>query len=449
MYEKGGLDMTSHTPEQLTLDEELFQADIKPYYWVNQSNNLINVTQDLTLTERRLVYSLIALVQPDDHDFKTYILSIKDLAELIGLKGNSFHERVESAIDGLMKKQIVLKTGEGKQSIVDKLQWVQRATYINGSGQVRIKLSDDLAAYLLGLNSYTKYRLMNVLRLTSDYSWRIYELLKEDEWKSKKVTFKNTQYKSYRILKVEELRRILNIPDNKLISMSNFRARVMDTAKRELNEKTDLFIDYDVHKKAGRKIDSFIFYINENIKNKNYNIDTVANDIQSIFYQLIRNGIHREKAMNIINEYHIEYLEANLRYVLNLGEVDNVAGYLVKAISEGFADFNGPIKKEETEPLHHLFLKNVDQRLKLEIDKDNQYLTETLNSFTQKLRFNPDYDINQLKNERDQAMYGVFEIIDTERRKKGHPPLLEDDITHPSAREIFASWQTDKEITIY
>ncbi|KMY49775.1 hypothetical protein AC625_09680 [Peribacillus loiseleuriae] len=126
--------MTSHIPEQLTLDEELFQADIKPYYWVNQSNNLINLTQDLTLTERRLVYSLIALVQPDDHDFKTYIISIKDLADLIGLKGNSFHERVESAIDGLMKKQIILQTGEGKHSIVDKIQWVQRATYINGSG---------------------------------------------------------------------------------------------------------------------------------------------------------------------------------------------------------------------------------------------------------------------------------------------------------------------------
>ncbi|MGE8081368.1 replication initiation protein [Peribacillus loiseleuriae] len=440
--------MTSLTSEQLNFEEELFQADIKPYYWVNQSNSLINVTQDLTLTERRLVYSLIALVQPDDHDFKTYIISIKDLADLIGLKGNSFNERVESAIDGLMKKQIVLQTGEGKQSIVDKIQWVQRATYINGSGQVRIKLSDDLAAYLLKLNSYTKYRLMNVLRLTSDYSWRIYELLKEDEWKSRKITFENTQWKSYRILKVEELRRILNIPENKLTSMSNFRARVMDRAKQELNEKTDIYIDYDVHKKAGRRIDSFIIYINENDKNKNYNIDTVANDIQSIFYQLIRNGIRREKAVSIINEYHIEYLEANLLYVLNLGTVDNMAGYLVKAISEGFADYNGPIRKEESEPLHDMFLKKVDHRLKEVTDTDNQYLNDTLNQFTQMLQFNPEYDIKKLKSEREQAIYTVFEIIDSERRKKGHPPLLEDDITHPTVKELFISWQADTQITI-
>ncbi|WP_342671012.1 replication initiation protein [Peribacillus loiseleuriae] len=251
------------------------------------------------------------------------------------------------------------------------------------------------------------------------------------------------------MLKVEELRRILNIPDNKLTTMSNFPARVMDIAKKELNDKTDLYIDYDVHKKAGRRIDSFIFYINQNDKNKNYNIDSVANDIQSIFYQLIRNGIRREKAMSIINEYHIEYLEANLRYVLNLGTVDNLAGYLVKAISEGFADYNGPIKKEESEPLHDLFLKNVDQRLKQVTDKDNHYLNETVNSFIQKLQFNPEYDIKQLKLEREQALYNVFEMIDKERRKKDHPPLLEDGITHPTAKELFKSWQLDKEITIY
>ena len=35
-------------PQQLTFDEEL--AEIKPYYLVNQANDLINSRQDLSLT---------------------------------------------------------------------------------------------------------------------------------------------------------------------------------------------------------------------------------------------------------------------------------------------------------------------------------------------------------------------------------------------------------------
>src|SRR4051812_41662999 len=93
--------------KQLSM-EELFEADIKPTHWVNQSNSLINMAQDLNVTERRIIYTIIALVQPDDKDFKTYAIRIKDIADLIGYKGNSIYEQVEKAIDGIMKKQITI-----------------------------------------------------------------------------------------------------------------------------------------------------------------------------------------------------------------------------------------------------------------------------------------------------------------------------------------------------
>ncbi|USK62353.1 replication initiation protein [Peribacillus asahii] len=434
--------------EQLSLNEELFTADLKPYYWINQSNELINMTQDLTLMERRLVYSLIALIQPDDRDFKMYVIAIKDLADLLGIKGNSFYKRVENAVDGLMKKQIVRQSTDGTQ--VDKIQWVQKASYINTTGLVKIRLSEDLANYLIQLNSYTKYRLMNVLRLKSEYSWRIYELLKEDEWKSRSITYEKRSWKSYRIFKVDTLRDLLNIPPTKLKAMSNFRAKVLDVAKQELNEKTDLFIDYAVHKKVGRKIESFIFYINENPKNKKnvLDIESVTNDVQSIIHQLVKNGVRRNQAVAFMEKYHLNYVEANLRYVLNsegIHQIDNIAGYICKAIEEGYANYEGPRERED-EPLQAMLLKNVNERLKERTNHDQERIRKQLQVFENKLRYEPDYDLSLLKEERSQAMFRLFETIYEERRKQKYPPLLTDDFTHPTAKELFIQWKTTHEI---
>ncbi|QOK29908.1 replication initiation protein (plasmid) [Cytobacillus oceanisediminis] len=117
-----------------------------------------------------------------------------------------------------------------------------------GTGRITIQLSDGLARYLLNLEKYAKYRLYNVLRLSSEYSWRIYELLKEYEWKRE------------RIIRVDELRKLLSIPDDKMRLMKVFRKTVLEKAKAELKEKTDIEFKYEVHSKAGRNIESFFLH---------------------------------------------------------------------------------------------------------------------------------------------------------------------------------------------
>ena len=132
--------------DQLSLP--LFEADIKPSYWVNQSTTLINAIQDLTITERRIIYTLIALVQPDDKDFKKYVIGVKELAQLLEYKGNAIYAQVQKAIDGLMGKQLVIYSNDGKQDIIDRIQWVQHARYELGTGRITLQLSEGLARYL-------------------------------------------------------------------------------------------------------------------------------------------------------------------------------------------------------------------------------------------------------------------------------------------------------------
>ncbi|NRD81070.1 replication initiation protein [Bacillus sp. BRMEA1] len=307
--------------KQLSWEEQLFEAAPKGHYYVNQAPSLINMAQNLSLIERRVIYPVIALVQPDDTDFKTYVLRIKDLADLIGYKGKNIYQQVEKAIDGIMKKQIVIYSTDGKQKIVDKIQWVERARYMHGEGVVHIQLSRTLSRYLLNLEHYVKYQLMHVLKLGSEYSWRIYELLKEYEWRDLPIeqTTKTDKkkWKSYRIIKVSELRRILEIDDDKYTEMSNFKAVVLNKAKKELKEKTDIVFDFDTHKKKGRNIDSFIFYINKNDKkSEELNIDSARHDVQSFIHLLIRHEIRRDKAIQLVEKYNFDYLDANIRNAL-------------------------------------------------------------------------------------------------------------------------------------
>lgn len=68
------------------------------------------------------------------------------------------------------------------------MTWVKTSIYKDGEGRVTIKLNEDLAPFLRDLKrAYTKFRLNNVLKLKSEYNWRLYELLKEREFRKERI----------------------------------------------------------------------------------------------------------------------------------------------------------------------------------------------------------------------------------------------------------------------
>ncbi|WP_051348746.1 replication initiation protein [Peribacillus kribbensis] len=432
---------TAETSEQLSF-ELLEEAEIKPYYWVNQSNDLINARQDLTLTERRIIYALVSLVQPEDIDFKTYVIQIKELANLIGVSETSFYERVEKAVDGLQSKVFIIEEPEqaGKNgSIVHKINWIQQATYLKGEGLIRIKLSDTLADYLMNLKKYTGYQLFNVLQLKSEYSWRIYELLKEREpWVK-------------RIIKVSELRKLLNIPDDKLTLMKNFRKIVLDKAKEEIEEKTDITFHYEIHKKIGRKIDSFVFYISKNdkITDKHLTEEAVDYDIQILLNRLIANGVRRDKATNFIKHYHPRYIEENIVYVMrnSSNDVSNLAGYIVKAIENNYAD--SPYEVEEYESsLYRLRIGNYDNKVRERTKKDIadlETIYEYFQTIMQKERPSSIEDINLISDEREKKLFDKINAVQKYRHDRKLPPLTTDDVEESKIKMFFKKWKESKD----
>src|SRR5699024_10716722 len=79
---------------------------------------------------------------------------------------------------GTLRKKEVLILDEQERTIT-QTGWVESAKY-HENGQVEIRLSSDLAPYLLQLKSdYTQYRLFDIVQLDSKYSIRLYKLMRE------------------------------------------------------------------------------------------------------------------------------------------------------------------------------------------------------------------------------------------------------------------------------
>lgn len=214
---------------------------------VIKANNLNESRYRLSVQEQRVVLTMISLIKESDIDFKTYGFSIKEFAKLTGVKGKGIYSELRKVTKSLLSKTFTIKTSASSLQI----GWVSSAEYYTQDGRVEFSFDPKLKPYLLALKKeFTRYQLKNVIRLKSSYSVRIYELLK--------------QYQSIgtRFFTIEELRALLNIPDDKLNVYSNFRVTVIEKAKKEL-VKTDIFFDYKPVK-TSRRVTGIEFIISKN-----------------------------------------------------------------------------------------------------------------------------------------------------------------------------------------
>jgi hypothetical protein len=108
--------------------------------------------------------------------------------------------------------------------------------YVEGAGYIEAKFNDDMRQFLLQLRRrFTQYSLECFVRLSSQHSMRIYELLKMRE--------------GLRFLRisVEELRELLSC-EHSYERFTDFRRWVLNTAREELMEKADIYFNYKVER---------------------------------------------------------------------------------------------------------------------------------------------------------------------------------------------------------
>lgn len=205
---------------------------------VTQSNKLVTARYNLPLAEQRLILSMISRIQPDDEDFKPYRISIGELADFMGIDKNSAYRECKKITAMLLTR--VVKIEEPGRLL--QAGWVSSAEYIDGDGMVNLCFDPLLKPYLLQLKgSFTSCRLNMLLSFKSQYTVRLYSLLKQYQWRNSCE------------IEIEKLYDMLGIGKDQYKLYSDFRRYILNVTQKELADKADLYFEYD-EIKFGRRV---------------------------------------------------------------------------------------------------------------------------------------------------------------------------------------------------
>ena len=194
-----------------------------------KSNRLIEASYRLTTQEQRLILMMSSMIKPDDQDFHTYQIAIKDFNRIIGIKSKDSYNKTKEVTKKLLTRVLNIKS---EKSIL-QISWLSSAEYFKGKGYVELSFDPKLKPYLLQLKKFfTQYQLKDVVRLKRANSVRVYELLKQYEKVGK------------RAFDLMELRETLGLQPHEYKLYGHFKSRVLLPAQKELAQKTDIQFDF-------------------------------------------------------------------------------------------------------------------------------------------------------------------------------------------------------------
>lgn len=219
----------------------------KREYSVIQSNPLVEGQYKLDVLPQKIVRHLVSLIKPEDSSFtdRTYRLKASDFTALIGrgYDGKAI-EDIKAAAEKLLRTQITIR----RTKSITRTNWIASYKHHIDEGWFEFSFSAHLERELLDIREqFTKYHLENVSKLKSQYSIRLYELLK--------------QYLAIgsREINLSDLKGMLGIGPDEYVRYVHFTQRVLQPAHKEINAKTDIEYQWKPLKHI-RKVVSIKFY---------------------------------------------------------------------------------------------------------------------------------------------------------------------------------------------
>jgi len=214
---------------------------------VVKDNGLIRASYSLGLAEQRLI--LLAIVEARRSgkglaEGSLLTVHAKDYAKQYNTNIDTAYQVLTDAAKMLMTKVI---NYEAKSPMTGRLikfsePWANKSAYEPDLGYVYIRFSDVVVPLITRLESqFTSYKIDNVSNLTSGYAIRLYETI--CSWRE---VGKTPKYK------IDDIRGKLGVESEQYHTMSNFKARVLETAIKQVNAHTDLTVQYKQYKTANK-----------------------------------------------------------------------------------------------------------------------------------------------------------------------------------------------------
>lgn len=210
-------------------------------------NALTNASYSLSLTEQRLVLLAIVGARESGQGISAdnpMTIEAVNYSQQFGTTRQASYLALKEATETLFNRYF--KYIEHGKSI--KSRWVSQIAYADESAQVELIFAPAVVPLITELERhFTQYELEQIAGLNSAYAVRLYEIL---------MSWRGTQ--KTEMIELSELRNRLGVEDKEYSKMSDFKRRVLDLATDQINEHTDIKVQYQQYK-SGRKIIGFSF----------------------------------------------------------------------------------------------------------------------------------------------------------------------------------------------
>jgi len=327
------------------------QNDVENSPLVIKHNHLIEARYSMSLTEQRVLIYALSKIDFSQSDCTKLEISSNELLKMFSLQNaGSTLSLIRKSCKNLVSINLDVSTSSTDYFV----NIFSSVKHERGSGIVTIKFTEEIKPYILALKShFTQYKIESISSFKSEYSIRIYELLKMHQYQMVDGYF-------YKVIEIPRFRKMLGIKETQYKHFNNFETDVLKRAKDEISSKSDIVVSYEKIKQ-GTKISSIKFICQ--LKNK---ITVVNNDNETEEYKTIQKkliiemlsvGIKQRNIDKWFNLYHIPVIKRNFEYTLkqySAKKIKTIAAYMNKALEYDFW------QSAEMEKIAGMRLKNME-----------------------------------------------------------------------------------------
>ncbi len=314
----------------------IIESDIK---LIRKANELVEARYKFDIWETRVFAYMLVLIKHDDTDFREYQINAGDIVREFGLHDSGqVYDSIKYAGEKLLDKKVgIIRTlADGrKEQFTTHLVASTATPEERGRGDyIKLSFHPALKPFLLELKErYLVYDIRNILSLSSIYSVRLFELLKQYQKIGK------------RKFGVDELRTLLSIEPNEYQLYGHFKG-LIKRAEKDLRKHTD--ICFEIEEEILKKKVVFItFHIYDNPAHKQENnpdeTQATASEIAPTseqtahanaerIYALVKQYVSKAKVKKWIAEVPLDQIEKGIAYTINYmqagNEVKNIGGML-------------------------------------------------------------------------------------------------------------------------
>jgi plasmid replication initiation protein len=206
---------------------------------VKQHNTITSGRYDFSACQLDVLFMLLATLSESDEVGKEYHIRVKDIELITGRQWN--YQQLIKSNEDLLGRVFEIQMPQGLRQIV----LFTTVQYLDGTGSFYMKINEDARPYFFDLkNNFTLLELKSVLNCTSKHAKRIYSLC--CQWRiAGGHTYPITEFKEMLGLKDPKGKE-----KEQYVQIGEFKKSVLDIAKKQINENTDITFDYTLTKRG-------------------------------------------------------------------------------------------------------------------------------------------------------------------------------------------------------